>query len=957
MGALILLLLVTTRRMHNEQQHAAEVAEQVWEDFDDALADTTPTADAFLIPLDKTRTTGLPDTSNSFSTALLPAKSSSDSAADPFAAAMDIAEQQRSHDDLQQQLVAEQHTHSELKQQIADAKLQLQATNRDDSEYQSQMQQLSSLQHQEGELEVRLQHKQLALAALKSELDGSSESTDNAESLLRAQESALVRLRKIAADAEANSAAGTDQTIIEFTNPTGTKRTPILVNVTAQGFEFLPSGIRVTHENMKETPDRYNPLVAGVLAINQYRNPNASSVQPYVLLLVRPDGGSVFYAAKSAFQEFGLHWGYELLEQDHKIASGSPDVQEAEIARVAVLEALSKRFPDFNKYAALKEQLIEELAAKNQSQPDRRSVTMLPDGTMILPGDESAELSNMRDANKRFYAGGHAPRPEQGDYRAAVEALEKEFEDPFEGKLTDADQPAVPKTDMQNPFAILAEKESQSAANKDLAQNSNAGENPAAPFEFPFTMDEPADAVVQQTPGENATESAGSPDAVPFGFSSDFPNAGAEEAVDLAMMDHRTLLRKRRTLSDNMGVGGRQASDEAAKHMAAKLSESTSSSVSTLSRTDPREPTSWADSMTAKHGSATPPAGQVGDFSHTAKPDPFDFGPASAEHTDGSPANNPATADTAAATAAVRATADNSQPFDSTQNNAPPVIGGGSSSQGEPNGAAGSAPGSDEESFLAKFLRKVEEQRAEHRPDPMLVSMLHNARRTADLESQAAKIAEVILPTPPIPPASEPMEDFQWTSGGQQPAQQIAQHSTADNAITAAPDARPKTDPAPAPSAPRQPSSSPEFSSPESAIHTRQQDVFYVIKIHVEQDQLTIGDFEPVDTKDWTSVERLALTLQAISVTMDEVWATARPDAAPAVRFLVDPNAEDMQQELAQTLASMNVPTRGVMKTGSGWNAESFFGDAESADPAQKAAAEPAEPAPSRPRTGRRTSI
>ena len=905
MGALILLLLVTTRRMHKEQQQAAEVAEHVWESFDEELAPMSPGADAFLLSLDETRTASQAAPPTEFSIALLPptpvkeAKAEVESA-DPFHAAMVVADKQREVEQLQQQLTIEREKQRDLADRIAAVKQKLQFGSSEDADYQTQMQQLADLKHQESELAERLQQKQLALAQLQSELEESSETTATAESILRSQESALVSLRQIAEDSAAQSAVGTDQTVVEFTNSTGTRRTPIIVDVTAAGFEILPCGIRVTHENMKETPDRYNPLVAGVLAINKYRNPHASSVQPYVLLLVRPDGGSVFYSAKSVFQEIGLHWGYELLEQDHKIAAGRYDAEETEVARAAVLDALSRRFPDFQKYAALKEQVAKELEAKKQASTDSRSVTMLPDGTMILPGEEVADRIGIPGMNKRFYAGGHAPKTTHGPYQRADETPEE--------RVATQQETVEENRDVGNPFAMLAETEAS-----DVSETRSAASSPPASFfdSLSETAGSDETSAPEMFPGRFGNEAAETLADMPAGFL----DTADMNLSDVAADDHRQLLRKQQNLSDNLGIGGRQASQQMANQSAttsADFESNNANNATELNRTDPREPTDWSDSMTAKHGPEQQPIGQAGDSSFSE-----------------SSANGSAASDELISASPVNATANGG--------------GGGGGTDSHGSDGPGSSPGSDEESFLRKFLQKVEEERAEHRPDPMLVSMLNNAKRAAESS----------------PTANDILSQQQQSAGEKDDVE------FSDNLPYAAfgwnsSDSQSK----PAPQRPTQPPpvvTTPERSQPR-AVETSpgSSQTHYVIKIFVESDRLTIGGFETVETKGWTTDERLALTLEAISETMTDIWTNVRRDVSPAVRFLVAPGAEGIQQQLTKTLASMNIPTRGVFPSGPDQTAEKFFGDTDVQSTSQTPAAAPAapaEPTPARPRTGRRNSI
>ena len=131
-------------------------------------------------------------------------------------------------------------------------------------------------------------------------------------------------LREQIQSAEAQAAAVSGvQTLVEFSNSTGTTRTPIVIDVSAAGFEFLPNSVRVTMADMEKFPVRDNPLLSGILAVHQHRSGRSLTAEPYVLLLVRPGGSLPFYGAQRILT--GARW---LSEVEGEVGGLHPDARE-----------------------------------------------------------------------------------------------------------------------------------------------------------------------------------------------------------------------------------------------------------------------------------------------------------------------------------------------------------------------------------------------------------------------------------------------------------------------------------------------------------------------------------------------------------------------------------------------------------------------------------------------------
>jgi hypothetical protein len=280
---------------------------------------------------------------------------------------------------------------------------------------------LETLRAQEQGLTAELSAAEAALVDKRDQLARAEDDLREAELALFEKNSAIVALRKQAegAQAAAEKSTGTE-TLLEFSNATGTSRIPVVVDVTANGYELLPSGVKITAADMEQFPVRDNPLLSAVYAAHRHRSGSRVTAEPYVLLLVRPGGSLPFYGAQRIFQEAKIHYGYELLQPEVVIFSGESDHAENQVLARALTEVFRRRETLYSRLFEIAQEERQRLesgraapgnknaAAENgeggeQEQSERR-LAVRPDGRVI----EEAGPPRRR-LEGRFYAGGVAP--------------------------------------------------------------------------------------------------------------------------------------------------------------------------------------------------------------------------------------------------------------------------------------------------------------------------------------------------------------------------------------------------------------------------------------------------------------------------------------------------------------------------------------------------------------------
>ncbi len=282
---------------------------------------------------------------------------------------------------------------------------------------------VAKLKEKEAELLRRLSKSEKALLEKRERLAEAEDAGKEAELLLHEKLSAVVSLRKQVDEAKKKALAATgSETLLEFSNATGTSRVPIVIDVTKNGFEILPNGIRISPADMESFPVRDNPLLSAILAIHKHRSGDSISEEPYVLLLVRPDGCLLFYGAQRILAESKIHYGYELLEANRVLDTGTPDLKEPPVVQVAISEAFRRRENLYAKLMAIAQQHNPNGSVPGESSPDDgpprpqdRKLAVRPDGRVV-----EEEPQTRRRLEGRYYAGGVAPPSTFFENRAAA---------------------------------------------------------------------------------------------------------------------------------------------------------------------------------------------------------------------------------------------------------------------------------------------------------------------------------------------------------------------------------------------------------------------------------------------------------------------------------------------------------------------------------------------------------
>jgi hypothetical protein len=325
MGALILLLLVTTRRIRQKQQHVP--------------------ADVLVVQSAE----HLPDPVEAEPIVALAAISESVAARAELAITrIRRAAIEKALDDQRRQHAAELQQRERHQRKLADSKHLLETVQEmvhsASFAADAETRQMSDLRQLQTDLEQRLNGVRQSIDQSLAEMAAAESLATAAEKLVNRRHSALQSLRDLSMqqkDRPADTAVA--ETVIDFSNSAGTARTPIVIDVTDQGFVFTATKVHVTKRDMDGVSATDNPLLSGVLAIHRERSSDSVTSRPYVLLLVRPGGTLAFYTAQRILREARVHFGYELMTDEQVIAAAKPVAGETQAVRAAVLNSLLRR--------------------------------------------------------------------------------------------------------------------------------------------------------------------------------------------------------------------------------------------------------------------------------------------------------------------------------------------------------------------------------------------------------------------------------------------------------------------------------------------------------------------------------------------------------------------------------------------------------------------------------------
>lgn len=250
------------------------------------------------------------------------------------------------------------------------------------------MQELSALRQQEADADA-------TLAMLRQRLEEIEREQEQMASISGAYEKERTALARQIAETQdriekvrrANRARGSQFAFVPYDGRTGTTRRPILIECTAEAIRFLPENIELTKSDLNGFTPGFNPVLAGSEALIDYwdfvdrrqasaeadssgpstdngsntsaqpaggrRSSNtadlsthseaSASPKPYVLLIVRPGGGLAFHIGRTFLARCSEPFGYELIEADWELALPPADPQAAAECRKAIARVLAER--------------------------------------------------------------------------------------------------------------------------------------------------------------------------------------------------------------------------------------------------------------------------------------------------------------------------------------------------------------------------------------------------------------------------------------------------------------------------------------------------------------------------------------------------------------------------------------------------------------------------------------
>lgn len=210
----------------------------------------------------------------------------------------------------------------------------------------------AAIQQQVSQLQGTLSQTEASLARTDAALRQHSAAIED-ESMQTDLERLLVELRKKlkAAREQAQQVAATEDSeflVVPFDVQSGTTRRPIYIECTETGLTFHPENITLRPGDLEGFTDRVNPLLAGATALMEYwlawnQEQPERQPEPYVLLLVRPNGTVGYYIAMRLLGPLRQRFGYELIEADAPLHFPEADPEAVEICQAAIDRLLEQR--------------------------------------------------------------------------------------------------------------------------------------------------------------------------------------------------------------------------------------------------------------------------------------------------------------------------------------------------------------------------------------------------------------------------------------------------------------------------------------------------------------------------------------------------------------------------------------------------------------------------------------
>lgn len=394
MGALILLLLVTTRRIRSDQLQELQAAEVETKDAGQAAVEPPPVAPTLTEIKVPTREPSVFPSHPALVVSDVPA-----SVSDP---SRDTHYQQRDQ-------VALRGYGAMLKDQIA-------KSNESNQQLQARF------------ASLRNEKRQLTEAAdkLDKQAGNTAAAKDNVEETKRRLDAQLAALRRAIDKQESEPVnAVSKYRIVPFDGLSGTIRRPIMIECDGNRFRFIPEDVQLSQAEVESFVGGFNPLLSGAAALTAYWAKKDSESgeavgDPYVLLVVRPGGSMGFYTAKRMLRSLKLPIGYELVPKGRELELPAADPVAVRLCRQAIASTLERK-DQIRSLQPLTKSLLAQVE-RDRARGFGAPPGMAGDQNSPPPGDARTRRFNKSVAS-RFDPYSNGLSPESSSPRAADRSL------------------------------------------------------------------------------------------------------------------------------------------------------------------------------------------------------------------------------------------------------------------------------------------------------------------------------------------------------------------------------------------------------------------------------------------------------------------------------------------------------------------------------------------------------
>ena len=137
--------------------------------------------------------------------------------------------------------------------------------------------------------------------------------------------------------------------VVPYDGASGTTRRPIIIECKEDSLSFVSEGVSLQATDLDGFTSRFNPVLYASQALIRYwerkdrTNAGEELGEPYLLLIVRPGGTTSYYAARDFLGLFRQPFGYELVTDDQEFSWPESDLEACAVCRMIVEKMLAER--------------------------------------------------------------------------------------------------------------------------------------------------------------------------------------------------------------------------------------------------------------------------------------------------------------------------------------------------------------------------------------------------------------------------------------------------------------------------------------------------------------------------------------------------------------------------------------------------------------------------------------